>query len=114
VSVNAGITRSAREVLTLAEGYVLVIGILVALRQPEIDDVNVVLSALSAANQEIIWLDISMNDAFLMDLLDTLNLKVYLNARGLPFAQRYEVLFLDQTFGGTLGKGLPNSFRAGP
>ena len=76
MSVNAGITRSAREVLTLAEGYVLVIGILVALRQPEIDDVNVVLSALSSTYQEIVGFDVAVDNAFLMDFLDALDLKV--------------------------------------
>ena len=76
MSVNAGITRSAREVLTLAEGYVLVIGILVALRQPEIDDVNVVLSAFSSTYQEIVGFDVAVDNAFLMDFLDALDLKV--------------------------------------
>jgi hypothetical protein len=54
----------------------LVIGVLVALCQPKIDDVNVVLSALSSTYQEVVGFDVAVDNAFLMDLLDALDLKV--------------------------------------
>ena len=76
MSVNTRIACSTCEVLTLTEWNVLVIGVLVALCQPEIDDVNVVLSALSSTYQEIVGFDIAVDNAFLMDFLDALDLKV--------------------------------------
>ena len=54
----------------------LVIRVFVALCQPEIDDVNVVLSALSSTYQEIVGFDVAVDNAFLMDFLDALDLKV--------------------------------------
>lgn len=54
----------------------LVIRVFVALCQPKIDDVNVVLSALSSTYQEIVGFDVAVDNAFLMDFLDALDLKV--------------------------------------
>ena len=76
MGINARIACSTCEVLTLAERYMLVIGVLVALCQPKIDDVNVVLSALSSTYQEVVGFDVAMDNTFLMDLLDALYLKV--------------------------------------
>ena len=76
MGVNARIACSTCEVLTLTERYVLVIRVFVALCQPEIDDVNVVLSAFSSTYQEIVGFDVAVDNAFLMDFLDALDLKV--------------------------------------
>ena len=42
---------------------------------PRANDVDVVLGALTAANQEVIGLDISVNDSFLVHFLNALNLE---------------------------------------
>jgi hypothetical protein len=53
---------------------VLVVRVLVAFGKPEVDDVDVVLRALCPANQEIVRFDISVDNAFLVNFLDSLDL----------------------------------------
>lgn len=50
VGVDGSIPGSARQVFALSEGNVLVIRVFVALCQPEIDNVDVILGALGSAN----------------------------------------------------------------
>ena len=50
--------------------------VLVAFGETEIDDVNIVLSALVAANKEVIGLNIAMDDALFVHLLDAVNLEL--------------------------------------
>ena len=45
--------------------------ILVAFGKTEIDNVNVITSGVGASNEEIVWLDITMDYSLLMDFLDT-------------------------------------------
>ena len=45
--------------------------ILVALSQAEVNDIDVVASGISTTNQEVIRLDVSVDDALLVDLLNT-------------------------------------------
>jgi len=74
VRVNRRVARGARQVLAFAEGNVLVVRVLVAFGKPEVDDVDVVLRALCPANQEIVRFDISVDNAFLVNFLDSLDL----------------------------------------
>ena len=48
-------------------------GISVTLSQTKVNNVNVVLSTLSPTYKKVIRLNVSMNNAFLVDLLDALN-----------------------------------------
>lgn len=72
--VDAGVASGARQVLALAEWDVLAVRILVALSQAEIDDVHVVFVRVVPADQEVVWLYISVDDALLVHLLNSLNL----------------------------------------
>ena len=45
--------------------------ILVAFGKTKIDNVNVITSSVGATNEEIVWLDITMDYSLLMDFLDT-------------------------------------------
>ena len=74
MSVERGITSSASQVLSLSEGNMLVLGILIAFGQTEVDNINVVLGGFCGSNQEIVWLDVTVDDALLVDLLNSLNL----------------------------------------
>jgi precorrin-6B methylase 1 len=74
MSINASVSGSAGEILTLAEGDVLTVGILVALGKTEIDDEDVIFVLVISSNQKVVRLNISMNDSFFMDLLNSLNL----------------------------------------
>ena len=47
--------------------------VLVAFREAEIDDVDVVPGWLCVADQKVVGFDVSMNDALLMDFLYSLN-----------------------------------------
>ena len=76
VGADGSISGGTGEVLAVSEGDVLTLGVLVALGETEIDDVYVVLCALVSTNEEIIWLDVSMNDPLFVDFLNTVDLKV--------------------------------------
>lgn len=51
----------------------LAFGVLVALRQAKINDINVIFCALVAANEEIIRFYISVNDSLFMYFLNSLD-----------------------------------------
>ena len=53
----------------------LTLGVLIALGETEIDDVDIVFGALVAANEEIIRLDISVDNSLVMHFLNTGNLQ---------------------------------------
>ena len=74
VRVDTRVPGSPRQVLTFSEGDVLTVGVLVALGQPEVYDLDVVLACIVAADQEIVGFDISVNNALLMHFLNALNL----------------------------------------
>ena len=114
VSVDAGIASSAGEVLAFPEGDVLAIRVLVALGEAEIDDVHVVLVCVSSSDQEVVRLDVSVDDALLVDLLDSLDLLTVSNNGHSPFGLRCTGRFSSRTFCDTLGKGLPNSCQEDP
>lgn len=66
----------------------LTVRVLVALRETKVDDVNVVLVCVGSANEEVVRLDISMNNALLVDLLDALDLAPLHTAGSLPSGWR--------------------------
>jgi len=74
VGVDGSVTRGTGKVLAFSEGNVLSFRVLVALGKTKIDDVDVVLGALGAADQEVVGLDISVNNALFVHFLDALDL----------------------------------------
>ena len=70
---DRGVPGRARQVLAVLPRDVLTLRVLVALGEAEINDVNVVSGRIGAANQEVIGLDIAVNDALLVHLLNTAN-----------------------------------------
>jgi len=74
VSIDTSISGSTSEIFTLPEGDVLAIGVLIAFSKTEINDENIVLIGIVASNQEIVRLNVTMNDALFVDLLNSLNL----------------------------------------
>ena len=74
VSVDGGIPRRAGKILALTERDVLSFGVLVALGEAEVDDVDVIFRSFAAANQEVVWLDVAMDDSLLVHLLDAADL----------------------------------------
>jgi hypothetical protein len=73
MGVHGGVSGGTREVLTISEGNVLAVGRLVALGESKIDDIDRVLGLVIAANQEVVGLNVTMNDALLVDDLDSLD-----------------------------------------
>ncbi len=72
--VDTRVSGSSGQVLALAEGNMFTIGVLVTLGETEIDDEYVVLVVVSATDQEVVGLDISVNDSLLVNLLNSLYL----------------------------------------
>ena len=79
MSSNGGVPSSTGEVLAFSEWNVFALGVLVALGESKIDDVDVVLGALCAANKEVVGFNITMDDPLLVHLLNSLDLQVNLN-----------------------------------
>ena len=52
----------------------LILRVLVALGETEVDNINVVLRRFCSSNQEVVWLNIAVNNSFFVDLLDSLDL----------------------------------------
>lgn len=77
VCVQRGVTGGTSQVFALTEGNVLVFRVLVALGKTEVDDVDVVLGALSGADQEVVGLNISVDNPFFVHFLNALNLYSY-------------------------------------
>jgi hypothetical protein len=48
--------------------------VLVTLSEPKINNVDVVLGAFGAPNQKVVGLDVAVNDSFLVNLLNALDL----------------------------------------
>ena len=75
VCITAGISRSASECLVVAIGDVLVCAsVAILLCQTKVNDIHYV-SLLSQAHQKVVWLHITMNEVFGVDILQS----VYLN-----------------------------------
>ena len=74
MSVDAGISSCASEILAISELNVLAIGVLVALSKPEVNDVDIVSGGFSGSDEEVVWLDVSVDYSLLMHFLDSLDL----------------------------------------
>lgn len=105
VSVDACISGSTSEIFALTVGYVSSIWIPIALCQAKINHKYAVLCGVTSSNQEIIWLDVSMNYSFFMNLLDSLDLYVRTLTTvsfTLPFECRQATQFWGRTVSCTL------------
>ena len=51
------------------------LGVFVALGEPKVNNINVVLRLLSSPDQEVVGLNVAMDDSFLVDFLDSLDLQ---------------------------------------
>ena len=72
---DGGISGCASKVFAFSEGDVLTLRVLVALGKTKIDDVNVVLGRLIAPNHEVVGLDVTMDDPFFVNFLNTMDLR---------------------------------------
>jgi hypothetical protein len=75
MSVDARISRGPSQILSFSKRNVLPFRVLITLCQSEVYDEYTVLGMLRASDHEVIWLDVSVDDALFMDLLDPLYLK---------------------------------------
>ena len=73
VRVNTCISGGTSQVLAVSEWNMLTIGRLVALGKTKIDDVNSVFILVIASYQEVIRLNVSMNNSFLVHYLNSLD-----------------------------------------
>jgi len=71
VGVYGGISRRAGKIFAFTEGDVLTFRVLVALGETKVDDIDVIFRSFTTTNQEIVWLDVTMDDSLLVHLLDT-------------------------------------------
>jgi hypothetical protein len=72
--VDRSVASRACQVLPLTVRNVLTVGISVALGESEVNNEDLVLCLIVAANQKVVWFDISVNDPFLVDFLNSLDL----------------------------------------
>ena len=74
MGIQRGISRSACQILALAEGDMFSFRILKTLGKTEVDDVNIVLRAFCSSDEEVIWFDVAVNNSLFMHFLNSLNL----------------------------------------
>ena len=79
MSINTSISGSSSQILSLTEWDVFTIRVFVAFSETEIDDVDVVFVGVVTADQEVVWLDVSVNYSLFMDFLNSLNLYLTTN-----------------------------------
>ena len=73
VGRNGGVPGRSSQVLAVLVRDVLTFTVFVALCEAEVDDVDVVLGGLCATDQEVVWLDVSVDDSLLMHLFNATN-----------------------------------------
>jgi hypothetical protein len=71
MSINGGITSSTCKVLAILVGYMFTFRVLVALGETKVNNIDRVLGLFSSTDQKVIRLDVTVNDALLMHLLDS-------------------------------------------
>jgi hypothetical protein len=76
VRVERGVAGGAGQVLTFFEGDVFALRVLEALGETEVDDVDVVFGGLGGADEEVVRLDVAVDDALLVNLLDAQDLHI--------------------------------------
>ena len=74
MSVDTCVSGGSCQILALTEWNVLAVRVFVALGETEIDDVDIVFVSVVAADQEVVWLDVSVDDSFFVYFLNSLNL----------------------------------------
>ena len=62
-----GVSGSSCQVLSVLVWNMLALTVLIALSKPEVDDVDVISGGLSAADQEVVGLDVTMDDTLLVN-----------------------------------------------
>jgi putative lipase involved disintegration of autophagic bodies len=72
VSVQGGVSGSSSEVLSVFEWNMLSVTGLVALSQTKINNVDSVFGGFSSSSHEVVWLDVSVDDSFIVDYLNSL------------------------------------------
>jgi hypothetical protein len=75
VSVDACIPCCSSQVFAISVGDVYLVRAFVALSQAKINDVDAVFSCFIPAYQEVVWLDVSVDNAFIVDFLYALQLQ---------------------------------------
>ena len=70
---NRGVSGSSSKILAVLVRNMLALAVLIALGQTKVNDVDVVSSGLSASDQEVVGLDITMDDALLVHFLNPFN-----------------------------------------
>ena len=73
--INTSITSCTSQILAFSEWNMFAIRIFVAFSKTKINDKDTVFVVLIATNQEVIWLNISVNYPLFVDFLDALYLK---------------------------------------
>lgn len=71
VGGNRRISGGTSQVLAILVGDVLTIRVLVALGKTEIDDIDVITCVVGAADQEVVGLNVSVDDALLVNFFNT-------------------------------------------
>lgn len=74
VSVDAGVSSSTSQILSLSKGDMLSLRILVALSETEIDNEYAILIVFWATNQKVVRLDVSVDNTLFVCLLNALQL----------------------------------------
>lgn len=72
VSVQGGVSSCSCEIFTVFERYVLSVAGLVALSQTKINNVDGVFGSFRSSSHEIIGLDVSVDDSFFVNYLNSL------------------------------------------
>lgn len=80
---DGGVASGTCQVLALTVRDVLALRVLVALGQTEVNDVDVVLRALAATHQEVVWLDVTVDDALLVHFPNAVDLKAHNSVRSI-------------------------------
>ena len=75
VCCDGGISGGSSQVLSLLEWDVFSLAILVAFGKTEINNVDVVSGSVSATNEEVIRLNITMDDSFFVNFFDEIVLE---------------------------------------
>ena len=70
VGGDRSVSSSSSEVLSILIGDVFTSTVLVALGETEINNVDIISGSFGSTNQEVIWLDIPVDNAFFVNLLD--------------------------------------------
>ena len=78
VSVNTCIPGGSGQVFTLTVGDMCSIRVSIAFGKTEINHIYTVLCGITSSNKEIVWFNVSMNNTFFMDLLNSLDLYSFL------------------------------------